>query len=417
MNVKDYIKLSFNSFRRNLTRTMLTGLGIVISIASVIIVISAAQGVKGFIVGQFASYGSNIINTEVKVPSTGKNSSENAQAQSLGTVVTTLKLEDMKAINRLPNIVTSYAFQMGQVVAVSPTAKKTINILGTSATYLDIDTGKIGSGRFFTEAEDDSQARVVILGSEVASDLFGEANPIGQSIKIKQREFKVIGVTAPRGTTMFINYDVFAFVPVQTLQKQILGIDHITSIVSRYGDETKLKTTVADVEALMRQRHSIDLDNPDKDDFAVQTMDEFIKILDTIIGGFTILLILLAGISLVVGGVGIMNIMYVSVLERTFEIGLRKAVGATRQQILSQFLAEAVMVTIMGGLTGIILGAAVSYGIAAVAKLLGFTWAFLVPVYSIVLATGFSVACGLIFGLYPARRAADLDPIEALRKE
>ncbi|MBI5733676.1 MAG: ABC transporter permease [Candidatus Kerfeldbacteria bacterium] len=396
---------------------MLTGLGIVISIASVIIVISAAQGVKGFIIGQFASYGSNIINTEVKVPSTGKNSSENAQAQSLGTVVTTLKLDDMKAINKLPNIVTSYAFQMGQAVAVSPTAKKTINILGTSATYLDIDTGKIGSGRFFTEAEDDSQARVVILGSEAARDLFGEADSIGQSIKIKQREFKVIGVAAPRGTTMFINYDVFAFVPVQTLQKQILGIDYITSVVSQYGDETKLKTTVADVEALMRQRHYIDLDNPDKDDFAVQTMDEFIKILDTIIGGFTILLILLAGISLVVGGVGIMNIMYVSVLERTFEIGLRKAVGATRQQILSQFLAEAVMVTFMGGLTGIILGAAVSYGIAVAAKLFGFAWAFLVPVYSIVLATGFSVACGLIFGLYPARRAADLDPIEALSKE
>jgi putative ABC transport system permease protein len=418
MLTKDYFKLASVSFRRNLLRTLLSGLGIVISIASVIVVISAAQGVKGFIIGQFDSFGSNLLQTETRVPSTGSiNSGGSQQAQALGTVITTLTLDDMLAIRKLPNIVTNYGYQMGQAIATSPTNKKTVMLWGTSATFLDIDTGKIAEGRFYTEEEDASLSRVVVLGSEVASELFGDASPVGQTIKIKQKNFEVIGVFAKRGAALFFNLDAVVYVPVKTLQKQILGIDYVSAISSQYRDKSKLTATIADVQDLLRTRHSIDLNDPDKDDFIVTTSDDVANILDTILGGFTILLVALAAISLIVGGVGIMNIMYVSILERTFEIGLRKAVGATREQILRQFLIEAVLVTTMGGITGIIVGVLISLGIAGVAKIQGFAWSFVIPLYSVILATGFSIVCGLIFGLYPARRAAELDPIEALRKE
>jgi len=419
MNVRQNINLALTSFRRNPLRTTLTALGIVISIASVIIVISAAQGVKGYLLGQFEQFGTNLIQVETRVPSTGShNSGQSQQAMAFGTVITTLTLDDMLAIRRLPNIVANYAGQLGQAVATSAYDKKTINIFGVTATVMQVDEqGKIGRGRMFTEEEDASFARVVILGSGAATKLFGDQDPVGQVIKLKNKNFNVIGVFEPRGAALFFDFDNVAYVPIRTLQKQIMGLDHISFITNKYADKSKVPATAADIEELLRDRHNLDLNNPDKDDFVVQTMDDITNTLDTIIGGFTILLVALAAISLVVGGVGIMNIMYVSVLERTFEIGLRKAVGATRQQILRQFLTEAVVVTLLGGMVGIAVGVLVSWLISVVAAVAGFKWAFVVPAYSVVLAVGFSAACGLGFGLYPARQAAELDPIEALRKE
>lgn len=400
-------------------RTILTALGIVISIASVIIVISAAQGVKGFLIGQFEQFGSNLIQVETRVPNTGNiNSGESQQAMAFGTVVTTLTLDDMKAIRRLPNILANYAGQMGQAIATSPTAKKTINIFGVTPSVTDVDEqGIIENGRMFTDEEDASLARVAVLGSEVAHDLFGDQDPVGQVIKLKNKNFSVIGVFEKRGAALFFNFDTVVYLPIQTLQKQIMGIDHVTFITNKYKNKELAPVTAVDIEELLRDRHNIDRADPDKDDFVVQTMDDVASTLDTIIGGFTILLVALAAISLVVGGVGIMNIMYVSVLERTFEIGLRKAVGATRRQILRQFLTEAVLVTCLGGVVGIIFGVSVSYLISLTAGAIGFAWRFVIPLYSVVMAVGFSVACGLVFGLYPARQAANLDPIEALRRE
>lgn len=413
------ITLAFASFRRSLTRTALTALGIVIAIAAVIIVISSAQGVKGFLLGQFEQFGSNLIQVETRVPNTGSiNSGESQQAQAFGTVITTLTLDDMKAIRRLPNIAGNYAGQLGQVVATSPIAKKTVNLFGVTASVMTVDEqGKIEHGRMFTQEEDDAEARVVVLGYDVAHDLFGDANPVGQVVKLKNKNFAVIGTFARRGAALFFNFDGVIYVPMQTLQKQVLGTDYVTFITNKYRDKSRAAVTAADIEARLAARHNIDYDKPDKFDFTVQTMDDVTSTLDTVIGGFTLLLIALAAISLIVGGVGIMNIMYVSVLERTFEIGLRKAVGATRQQILRQFLAEAVLVTCLGGVVGIILGVVVSYLISFTAGLLGFAWAFVVPAYGVFLSVGFCVACGLAFGLYPARHAAALDPIEALRHE
>jgi len=417
MIFKQYLQLATSTLWRHRLRSMLTGLGIVIGITAVIVIISAGRGVKGFLMGQFDAFGTNIIQTEVKTPSTAKNSTADAQSRSMGTVVTTLKISDMLAIRKHPNIVTNYAGQMSQAIVTALDQKKTVYLYGLSSTYLDIDTSKVAQGRFFTESEDNSLARVAVLGTKVASDLFGDADPVGQTIKIKQNNFQIIGLLAPRGSVSFFDLDNLVYVPIQTLQKQISGIDYVTFITSQYRDKSQVASTVADIEDILRTRHKIDSTNPDDDDFTVQTMDDAANILDTVIGGFTLLLIALASISLIVGGVGITNIMYVSVLERTFEIGLRKAVGAQRQQILKQFLMEAVILTGFGGITGIILGVAISALISVVAKWQGFAWDFAVPLYGVILAVGFSVGCGLVFGLYPARRAADLDPIEALRRE
>lgn len=419
MRIPYSVVLAFSSFRRSLLRTALTALGIVIAIAAVIIVISSAQGVKGFLLGQFEQFGSNLIQVETRVPNTGSaNSGESQQARAFGTVVTTLTLDDMKAIRRLPNVAGNYAGQMGQAVATSPIAKKTVNLFGVTASVTTVDEqGKIDRGRMFTQEEDDAQARVVILGADVARDLFADQNPVGQVVKLKNKNFAVIGTFARRGTALFFNFDGVIYVPMQTLQKQLLGIDYVMFITNKYADKTRARVTAADIEALLAARHNLDYGQPDKFDFVVQSMDDLTSALDTVIGGFTLLLVALAAISLVVGGVGIMNIMVCSVLERTFEIGLRKAVGARRQQILRQFLAEAVLITCLGGVAGIALGVLVSYLISFTAGLLGFAWAFVVPAYGVLLSVGFSVACGLVFGLYPARRAAELDPIDALRHE
>ncbi|MFH1866534.1 MAG: ABC transporter permease [Patescibacteria group bacterium] len=416
MNLNNYLSLAINNFRRQLARSLLTGLGIVIGISAVIIVISAGQGVKGYLVEQLEIWGSNLLQIEIKIPSL-TSQTEEAQARGFGATVTTLTLNDMEAIQKHPNIRTSYAGQIGQAVVTGPGTKKTINFLGSSASVVDFDIATVAEGRFFTEEEDASLARVVVLGSKVAEDLFGNTNPVGQFIKIKQRNFKVIGVLKSRGAAIGFDFDTYAYIPIQTMQKQLLGIDYVTFISTQYKDKSKLTSTVGDITYLLRVRHNIPLDEPDKDDFIISSNEDVLAIFDTIVGGLTILLVALATISLIVGGVGIMNIMYVSVLERTFEIGLRKAVGARREQILRQFLVEAVLITGLGGISGIIIGALVSFLISLAAGWLGFAWQFSVPLYSIVLAFGFSAATGLIFGLYPARRAADLDPIEALRYE
>lgn len=409
------LNIALKSLENNKTRTVLTVIGIIIGIAAVIIVMSAGEGLKGEILGQLEAFGSKLIQIEVKVPTTGKNSTQNAATMAQGVTVTTMTMEDAEAISKLPNIEAYYPMIMDQEVVSFQDQQKSVNLVGTLPAYVEMGKTKVKTGRFFTLDENDELARVVVLGSKLSAKLFGNQNPIGQEIKIGKSKFRVVGVMDEAGATFGFDFDQLAYVPVKTLQKIVMGIDYIQTVTANIIDTTKEDQTADDIVYLLRTRHEID--DPKYDDFSVTTMTEARDMINTIFNGITLLLIAIAGISLLVGGVGIMNIMYVSVSERTFEIGLRKAVGAKKNQILWQFLFEAVIITLLGGALGIMAGIGVSYLISFIAGILGYTWQFILPPQSIVIAFGFCGAVGLIFGYYPARHAANMDPIAALRHE
>ncbi len=401
--------------RANLMRTALTLLGLVIGIMTVIIVFAAGEGIRGLVLGQVESFGTDIVQTETKVPSTKGNASDNAQAN--GVQVTTLTLDDLAAVEKLPNVKEGYGAVLAQEQASRGNELRRASLMGVSAEYINIDAGtKIESGRFFTDAEDRSLATVAVIGNGMKEKLFGEEDPIGKNFRLRNERFTVIGVLEPRGAVMFINFDDYIYVPIRTLQKKLMGTDHIAFMVHGLENVDEGEATAEDIRYTLRERH--DISDPDKDDFRVSTMEESLATLDTITNALTFLLLGIVCISLVVGGVGIMNIMYVSVTERTMEIGLRKAVGATRSEILRQFLIEAVLITLLGGVIGSLLGTAISFGISVIANnLLGFDWRFAIPVQAYVIAFSFSLVFGLVFGVTPARAAAKLDPIEALRTE
>ncbi len=408
--------LAFRQLRKHKGRTALTIFGITIGIMVVILVLSAGNGVKGLILSEVDSFGDNWINVEVKVPSTSQFSAENAQGQARGVTITTMKTEDAEAIEDLDNISNVYAGVTTQAVVSRGNEKKQPMFFAVSPSYIDIDGGsEMEVGRFFYEEENDGASQVIVLGSALRDTLFGNDNPVGQQVKVGGRSFRVVGVMAERGATGFFNYDELAYVPVKTAQKKMMGIDHILFMIAEVYDVDKAEATAEEIRWLMRDRH--DITDPAKDDFAVTTQEESIKTIETIFFGIQVLLVVLATISLIVGGVGIMNVMYVSVVERTFEIGLRKSVGATEKNIRRQFLSEAIVLTFFGGLIGIALGIFISFMVSFGAKQAGLDWEFIISVPSIVLGVSFSVTVGLIFGYFPAKQAATLDPITALRHE
>jgi len=273
----------------------------------------------------------------------------------------------------------------------------------------------MSEGRFFTDEEDKSLAKVAVLGNELKQILFGDEDAIGKEIKVKKGNYRVIGVLNQKGSAAFLNFDQMIFLPLRTTQKLMMGIDYVTFIFVQVYNNDIASATANEITAIMREQHDLTDSDPNKDDFAITTQAEAMDILDTVTGAITLLLIAIAGISLVVGGVGIMNIMYVSVAERTFEIGLRKAVGAKKEDILIQFLMEAIFITFSGGILGILVGVGISILITVIAGVLGFNWSFSFTPFYFILACGVSILVGLISGLYPARNAADLDPIVALR--
>lgn len=400
---------------RNKVRTILSILGVVIGIASVIIVLSVGQGIKGFLIGQLTSFGTDYIQVEIKVPNTSHTSTENAIGLATGIQITTLKDSDRQAILKLNNVKNAYSGSLTQQIVSYQGQNKQTFIFAVSPSYNEIDPTKVAAGRFFTADEDNALAKVAVLGPNLKQTLFGDEEAVGQQIKVGKNTFKVIGVMAKKGAQSFFDFDSMMYLPINTVQKLINGVDYVTFIFVQVINNSISNITAADVTSLMRERHHIT--DPNKDDFAVTTEAEAMNMLNTIVGAITLLLIAIAGISLVVGGIGIMNIMYVSVAERTFEIGLRKAVGAKSADILRQFLMEAIFVTFSGGIFGIIIGSLVSYLITVISTYLGFNWKFVMSPSYLLLACGVSILVGLISGLYPARAAANLDPIVALRQE
>lgn len=405
--------------KANKGRTALTLLGLVIGIMTVIIVYAAGEGVRGLVLGQIESFGTDTIYTEIKVPSNktgtaGDNDSNNAIAS--GVQVTTLTNDDMEALNKLPNIERGYAAMLSQEQVSYANELRRAFILGAGADYINIDAGStIESGRFFSDSEDKSLAEVAVIGQGMKEKLFGDSDPIGKTIKLRNERFTIIGVMAPRGAVMFMSFDDYIYVPIRTLQKKLMGIDYVSYMVHQLADVRASEATADDIRYTLRQRHEIT--DPVKDDFRVTTMVESLSTLDTITNALTFLLLGIVAISLVVGGVGIMNIMYVAVTERTMEIGLRKAVGASYKDILRQFLIESILITLLGGIIGSALGTLIAFLISLAASALGFDWHFAIPVQAYIVAVVFSLVCGVVFGVTPARSAAKLDPIEALRTE
>lgn len=421
MNSLSIIKLVIKNLRARKGRTILTILGITIGVAGVIIIISLGAGAQSLILGQVTKLGSNLLYIQP-----GKTAENGAPIP--GLVITSLVNNDADALRdrgRVPHATAINASVQGAATIVWGNKTADASFLGTDEEYPQVVNFTMQAGQFFNEAENDGGANVVVLGSAISEQLFGASgvDPVGQIIKVKSSvqdkaggvPLRVIGVIAPRGSSFFQNQDELVFMPLIIGQQQVLGIHYLKSIYVKVDDASNVEATISAINTVLKQQHRIQDDI--NIDFTVRNQADAIKILSTITDALSLFLVAMAAISLVVGGIGILNIMMVTVAERTREIGLRKAVGATKKAIRNQFLLEACLLTSLGGLVGIIIGVIVSYLISIVMKKLGYDWAFVISWISIVLSVGVSILTGIIFGLFPAIKAAKLDPIEALRYE
>lgn len=412
MNFWESILSAYQMIVRSKTRSFLTMLGIIIGIMAVIIVMSVGAGAQSLILNQVKSVGSNLIGV---LP--GGSEEDGPPASVMGIVVTTLKYEDgeeiikngCKCLEALNMYVSGNATFSKDDVVVNTTFS------GVNDSYLQVEDTGVEVGRFFTAEEERGLARVVVLGSEVKDRLFGDQNPLGEKIKIKKTNFTVIGVMKKRGASGFQNQDDQVFVPLRTAQKLLLGIDHVSMIRVKVDKAENIDSAIASIETILRERHGIESGEPD--DFKVSSMAQGLEMLSNITNALRYFLVLIASIALLVGGFGIMNIMLATVQERTREIGLRKAVGAKSRHIIFQFLIEAVFITFVAGIIGIILGVLISVLVAKIAQYLGYNWDLVVSLASVLLGCGVSIGIGLLFGIFPARRASKLDPIESLRYE
>lgn len=411
MLITNSIKMSFQNLRANKMRSFLTMLGIIIGISSVIIVLSVGAGAESLIVNQIRSAGSNLIGI---LP--GGTEEEGPPAAIFGIVITTLTNKDKIAIEeKIDSIEAVCSYVSTYETAQWGNQKADATIYGTSASYPQISDSEIEKGYFFTADDEKSLNNVAVLGAGIAKDIFSNTDPLGQSITIKKQRFRVIGIMKTMGVVAFQNLDNMIFIPVTTAQKKILGINHVGFIRAKVIDEEKINDTVEQIKLLLRDQHNID--DPTKDDFTVSNIQDALGTLTTVTGALKLFLTAIAAISLIVGGVGIMNIMLAAVTERIKEIGLKKALGAKRKHIIWQFLVETTFLTLMGALIGIIGGILFSLIVALAVNYLDYDWDFIISPASIIIACLASLAIGFIFGLYPAQKAAKYKPIEALRYE
>ena len=407
------IQIAVRGLWRNKGRTALTSLGIMIGIASVVMVVSIGSGAQSLIINQIKSVGSDLIGV---LP--GGQLEDGPPAAVLGVTVTTLTLDDVDALSdpsNVSNVVGVCGYVKGNATVTSGGTAEETFFNGVSFSYPDVEEVKIAEGRFFDEFDQKGMERVVVLGSTVAEELFNGSNSIGENIKINREQFQVIGVLEERGNAGFQNRDDQVFVPVNVAQKLLLGIDYVSLLRMKIDGTENLERAKYDVQMTLREQHEIT--DPKDDDFTVETTENSIEMLSSITDVLKFFLAAIAAISLVIGGIGIMNIMLVSVTERIREIGLRKALGARRRRILDQFLTEAIVVTLVGGVAGVLIGAFMSTLVAIIVQSLDYQWDLVISANAIL--TAFIVCCvvGVVFGYYPAKKAANLNPIDALRHE
>jgi len=414
MRIRHAIDMAAQNLRRSKVRTALSLLGIVIGVFSVTLIVSLGAGLKSYVTMQVEQFGRTTISIQAKVPDIGSRGSV-ASAVS-ATSVTKKDLEALVASTSFPHVDAIVGLRSAQAYAVRGNNELRSVIFGTSAEYPAIDGQlKIAKGRYFTADEERRGAPVVVMGSAAATALFGEDDPIGQKIRIKDLSLTVVGVQATRGSFAFFDFDTAFFVPLELATTRLAGVDHLTEIDLRVVGQENLARTAEDLKRWMRHRHGIT--DPAKDDFEVTTAQEVLDRLSVITGAITALLGFLAAISLLVGGIGIMNIMLVSVTERIREVGLRKALGAKNADIRLQFLAESVLLTTVGGAVGGAVGVLATLIGVIVAHYAGFDIPFTVSLPAFFGAAATSAIVGIMFGLYPANKAAKTDPITSLRFE
>ncbi|MBD0777918.1 ABC transporter permease [Maribacter sp. ANRC-HE7] len=406
MRLLNLFKIAFKAIVLNKVRTLLTMLGIIIGVAAVIAMLAIGEGSKESIRSTISSMGSNMITIR-------PGEDDRGPARGSGGDVQTLTLNDYEVIKEkstLLNYITPLVNGGGQVINGANNWPSTI--YGVNPEYLDIKVVGLQNGSMFTDAEVQSASKVVLLGQTVVDNIFPDGeDPIGKLIRFNSIPFKVIGVLEQKGENTFgQDQDDVVIAPFTTVQKRILAIDYLNQILASAVSEDDAPEAVTEVTEILRAQHKL-LDNQN-DDFSVRSMEELISTFSSTSEMLTVLLVAVAGISLLIGGIGIMNIMYVSVKERTKEIGLRMAVGGKGSDILMQFLIEAILISITGGILGVILGLSSTYFIETFLQ-----WPTSVALYSIIISFAVCAVTGIFFGWYPARKAAALDPITALRYE
>ena len=401
---KESFLMAWASLIANKMRSILTMLGIIIGVAAVIALVSIGNGVKQDIQNSISSLGSNLL---MVMPGAPRTPGVRPSAGSMKS----LKVSDYEAISKLDGVRAASPMTNGSYVVIYQNKNWTTSVSGVSYNYLDVNNWSMKSGRFLSEKNVQNRERVAVVGKTVVKNLFGDEDPVGAEIRVKNIPFRIIGVLNSKGSgAMGNDQDDMVIIPYTTAMERVEGVDYLRMIYVVGKDENGIDRLQSDIENLLRVRHGIKDTN--LDDFNIQNMNSIMETMEETTGTLTLFLGAVAAISLVFGGIGIMNIMLVSVTERTREIGVRKALGATYSVIVTQFLIEAVVISLMGGIIGIILGIGSS-------KLIGMAsgMSTVISIPTIVMSFAFSMAIGLIFGIYPARKAAKLNPIDALHYE
>jgi putative ABC transport system permease protein len=415
MRLLNPIKISYKNLVAAKFRSFLTILGIIIGVASVIIIMAVGLSAQELILDQVRGIGSNLIGV---LP--GASEENGPPATALGISITTLTYDDLQAMKdqrNIPEVEDVAGYVMGTSKVKYEEADFTFSFTGTTASYIDVENAEMEVGRFLNEEEEVNLSRVAVLGSGVAEEMFGTENPLNKKIKIDNNNFVVIGVLKSRSSAAFgtSSQNDTIYIPLRTAQNLLLGISHLGFARLKVKSSDLIPIAIENTKITLRDQH--DIDDPADDDFSVRDQAAAVETISNITDVLRYFLLAIGTISLIVGGVGIMNVMLIAVNQRIREVGLRKAIGARNIDIALQFLVESATISFLGGAVGIVIGVLLSFVISTIVQALGYTWPFLISFWSVIVAAVVSIVIGIIFGMYPARKASQVSPMEALRYE
>ena len=402
MNALELIRLAISRLGTSRLRAMLTMLGVIIGVGSIVALVAVAQGATSGITDRIQGLGTNLLTVS---PGASRSGFTRLAAGS----ATTLTIEDASAISQVTGVAAVAPELSTQKVVIAGLQNETTTVIGTTPAYLEVRTYTMWQGTFLNQAAVDGSLRVAVIGATTADNLGLDGTSIGQTIAVGGIPFQLVGIMQPKGSSGITSQDDAVLIPLTTAQHYFVGTDKVRTISVSVASAALIDQTQADLTVLLEQRHGT---NGTNDDFSITSQAQLLSTFSSITGLLTVLLGGIASISLLVGGIGIMNIMLVSVRERTREIGIRKAIGARSSDILFQFLIEALVLSLLGGLIGILVGVLASWLIGLIAG-----WGFIFNPFTVIVAVGFSLVVGVVFGVWPARQAARLDPIASLRYE